>query len=165
MRYRWWMATLALVITLPAAAQIYRCQIDGTTAFSDRPCGPDSRPHSAGADISFVTPADNLSALGEAARAFIRQRRERQNDRASNFRPPGIVAIAPTAPARKTVYVPWPIHGHHRSDGHRDRPAVTPPRPAAPERYSPLNGPILGTRRDIWLFEDRSSGNPGDGRR
>lgn len=158
MRYRVLVVALALLVTLPAAAEVYRCDIDGVVAFSDRPCGPDARRHSGGAGISFVTPDENLSALAEAARTFIRARRARLARRTRPAVPSSPRPGISPRPALQTVYLPWPVHGPagpHRPGG--DGPG-TPPEPADRDRYSPLDGPILGTRRDIWLFNDAPPG-------
>ncbi len=152
-------AAAALLLTLPLAAEIYRCDIDGTATFSDRPCGPDSTPHSGGRGVSFIEPDENLPALAEAARAFIRERREQMAQRRTARKhapsPPG-----PSRQARvETVYLPW-IAGNVRYSGHGRQRRVPRREPGASERpvvagndrYSPLNGPILGTRRNSAAF-------------
>lgn len=143
---------VALLFALPVGAQIYRCEADGVIAFSDRPCGPDPSVYSQAAGISFVTPDENLPAIAEATQAFIRARREqlaRENESERRSQP------APTpVPAQQTihtVFLPWlhpglPQHRHRR--GHDRLDDTEPPVVADNDRYSPLNGPILGTRRD-----------------
>lgn len=167
MSYRSLAAITALLFALPAAAQIYRCETDGVAAFSDRPCGPDAIQHSGGYGVSFVTPDENLPALAESARAFIRKRRERLA-RERRPAPPYRAQSAAGQPATRTVYVPWPVIDRKRHGGHRrDRQPLPSPAPGRGEdkgAFSPLSGPILGTRRDLWLFDDAPQRHAGENR-
>lgn len=138
-------ALAALMLALPAGAQIYRCEAAGSVVFSDRPCGPDARAHQPSSAVSYIEPDENLPAQAEAARVFIEQRRERLAQRSHTNRR-GPLAPAKEALAPETVYLPWPArHGHHPVR----HPRASHPGAArsASERYSALNGPILGTRR------------------
>lgn len=160
MKIRLMLAIVTLLVSVPVPAQIYRCQADGVVAFSDRPCGPDSAQYTSRNGVSFIQPDENLPALAEAAQAFIRERRERLARRERPERPtrtPG-----PAAPARaETVYIPWPVSRHSRHERHFEQPSG-PPEIADSNRYSALSGPILGTRRDSWLFDPaRRSGTEG----
>jgi hypothetical protein len=38
-----WLCGLALLMSLPLQADIFRCQINGSTVFSDQPCADDAR--------------------------------------------------------------------------------------------------------------------------
>ncbi|WP_376690949.1 DUF4124 domain-containing protein [Wenzhouxiangella sp. EGI_FJ10409] len=152
MKYQVTLAIITLLIAVDASAQIYRCEADGVVAFSDRPCGPDSAPHSSGDGVSFIAPDENLPALAEAARVFIRERRERlaRRARAEQQTP----TPRQTAPEKaQTVYVPWPVSRHRTDKGRLKRPDGPPPNIADNDRYSPLSGPMLGTRRDGWRYE------------
>lgn len=163
MNYRFMMTSIALLATASASAQIYRCEVDGVVAFSDRPCGPDSAPYLSTSGVSFVTPDENLPALAEAAQEFIRQRREQLARRARAERPPSALSPATPAASPQAVYVPWPVSRHTRHPRPHPGKAGPPPVIAGNDRYSPLNGPILGTRRDSWPFEPASP--PNDDRR
>jgi len=156
--------TLALMLALPAGAQVYRCEVDGVVSFSDRPCGPDSALYTDGGGVSYVTPDENLPALAEAAQEFIRERRERIARRhAALLTAPD---PGPTVERRvETIYVPWaapPATGHrwHRPRGKHDqetrRPVI-----AGNDRYSPLNGPILGTQPETSMFTGRNGRRDG----
>lgn len=160
MKFRFMLTIVTLLVAIPASAQIYRCQADGVVAFSDRPCGPDSARHRSGGGVSFITPDENLPALAAAAQAFIRERRERLARRERSQRPTR--PPAPTAPAdAQTVYIPWPVSRHSRHE-RRFEQRNGAPDIAGSDRYSPLSGPILGTRRDSWLFDPaRRSGTQG----
>lgn len=154
-------AAVLLPLALPCAAEVYRCEIDGVTTFSDRPCGESATRHVGGKGISFVTPDENLPALAEAAQAFIKERRERLARR--NERPEAPPQASTQAPRERveTVYFPWPSRDMFDAD-RRQTPdqrvgnGVRPPNPAQ-ERYSPLNGPILGTSPDSAAFERRNA--------
>lgn len=151
------LAAVALIMTLPATAEIYRCDIDGIATFSDRPCGPDSTPHAGGRGVSFIQPDENLPALAEAARAFIRERREQMAQRRTVRQHTESSAGVSTDPRVETAYLPWASAGlpHGRQWRTPRRGQVESKRPviAGKDRYSPLNGPILGTRHDSAAFE------------
>lgn len=154
-------AAALLSLALPCGAEVYRCEIDGVTTFSDRPCGERSTRHAESGNVSFIAPDENLPALGEAAQAFIRQRREQL---ARRNQPPEASPTDPGQAPRKrveTVYVPWPSSGPFDALGGQrvDQRVGNGKRPSNPgqERYSPLNGPILGTRRDSAAFERRNN--------
>jgi hypothetical protein len=157
--------TLALMLALPAGAQVYRCEVDGVVSFSDRPCGPDSALYTDGGGVSYVTPDESLPALAEAAQEFIRERRERITRRDAARRK------APADPAStverrvETIYVPWatpPATGHrwHRPRGKHDREPRGPVI-AGNDRYSPLHGPLMGTQPETSMFTDRNGRRDG----
>lgn len=158
MKIRFMLTIATLLVAVEAPAQIYRCQADGIVAFSDRPCGPDAAHYTSGKGVSFIQPDEGLPALAAAAQDFIRERRERLARRERHeppMRTPGTAAPANT----DTVYVPWPVSRHSRHEWRHDRRTGPPPDIAGNDRYSPLSGPILGTRRDSWLFESQRRGN------
>jgi hypothetical protein len=147
-------AALAL-IALPVAGQIYRCEVDGTVTFSDQPCGPESTLHAGGAGISFVPPDDSLPELAEAARKFLEERR-RKLARQRDERKRHSASPASTGPGLvEQAFVPWPVHSRTGPRKDRNHGPVSPPRIADNERYSPLNGPILGTRPSSAAFGQR----------
>lgn len=160
MRIRCTMATAALLFALPLYAQIYRCESGGTVAFSDRPCGPDSALHTPRGKVSYVAPDENLPAIAEATQAFLRERRARAAQRRAARQADSSPAPGSTHTTVETVFLPWPSPSarHHRHlwdrTRHGDDPA--PPVIAGNDRYSPLNGPILGTRRNSAAFNKRS---------
>ncbi|MDZ7789801.1 MAG: hypothetical protein U5L08_04760 [Xanthomonadales bacterium] len=151
------LAAAALMLTLPVAAEIYRCDIDGTATFSDRPCGPDSTPHSGGRGVSFIQPDENLPALAEAARTFIRERREQMAQRRPPRQHADSSASVSTHPRVETILLPWTStgvpHGRPWRIPRQGQGKSEPPVIADNDRYSPLNGPILGTRHDSAAFE------------
>jgi len=160
MKERCMMATFALLFALPVNAQIYRCEVDGTIEFSDRPCSPDAAAYTQARGVSFVTPDENLPAIRQAAQAFIRERRERMAQSRAARQPPAPRRAEAAGTRTETVFVPWPsVHSrHHRKPPHRARPdhGNAPPAIAGNDRYSPLNGPILGTRPESAVFDPRS---------
>lgn len=134
---------LLLCSAVSAEPEVYQCETDGVRVFSDRPCGPDASVHSAGPWISYIEPDENLPAQAEAARAFIERRRQRLARRGESSRSAPATS-APHVDPRSPVYgLPWSTGTHHR---HPDW-SETPSPPSRAQRYSPLNGPILGTRR------------------
>lgn len=151
------------LFALPAAAQIYRCETDGIVTFSDRPCGSNQTLHADAGGVSFVTPDENLPAIAEAAQAFIRERRERLSQRRRERGQSVSPAAEPSNERVEKVYVPWPTLGsiEDRNAGQRNRRNNEDAWPGnfRDDRYSPLNGPILGTRADSAAFQrrDRSS--------
>lgn len=160
MKHRIMLSAFSLLFTLPAAAEIYRCETDGVVAFSDRPCGSNQTLHDGGGGVSFIPPDENLPALAEAAQAFIRERRERIANRGLP-RPSSEASPPQSSRARaETVYVPWPALApvDDRDSGDRGRRDNVDNRPGNPgnDRYSPLNGPILGTRPDSAAFDRRN---------
>lgn len=163
MQHRIMISAICVLLALPAAAEVYRCETDGVIAFSDRPCGSNQTLHAGGKGISFVVPDESLPAIGEAAQAFIRERRERIANR--SLPRPSSEAPFPPQPfdgRAETVYVPWPALApvDDRNFGNRDRRDNVDTRPGNPgnDRYSPLNGPILGTRPNSAAFERRDRG-------
>lgn len=158
--------TLALVLALPLGAEVYRCEVDGVASFSDRPCGPDSALYTDAGAVSYIAPDENLPALAEAAQAFIRKRRERIARR-NTVQPAPQAQPGAVERQVETVLVPWmasSAHGYRwhrkpgRNPGNFDRPTI-----AGNNRYSPLNGPILGTRPESAAFAGKNA--PRDGRR
>lgn len=137
-----------LLLISPAAvadARIYRCESGGVTEFSDRPCSEGARAFEA-EPVSVVVPDEGLPALAEANRRFIEERRRRlAEDRRARQRAPAPPTIEVHPASRQTVFVPWVLPDHRRVD-RRVGPASPPA--GFEQRYSPLNGPILGTRRD-----------------
>jgi hypothetical protein len=153
-----------LLLAFPAAAQVYRCDSDGVPTFSDRPCHPDAVEYQPEGGLSFIVPDAALPELAESAQAFIRQRREELAERRRPPTPPPRAATQPPAPT-STVLVPWPVYPYH---GHRPKPHGPPapsPRPPSDSRYSALNGPILGTRRDGRTLYAEDRNHRGDRRR
>jgi len=130
----------AMLLSATVSADIYQCDLDGTRVFSDRPCGDDARRYETTAAISYIPPDETLPVLAESARRFIAQRRARQS------RPPSPRSRAPVASLEQAgpLYLaPWARWRNHG----RPHPApVAPDMAPPPQRYSPLNGPILGTR-------------------
>lgn len=154
------LSAVSLLLTLPAAAEIYRCETDGVVAFSDRPCGSNQTLHDGGAGVSFVPPDENLPALAEAAQVFIRERRERIAKRGLPRPSSEASPLRPSEARAETVYIPWPALApvDDRDSGNRGRRDNVDTRPANPgnDRYSPLNGPILGTRPNSAAFDRRN---------
>ncbi|RFF28630.1 MULTISPECIES: DUF4124 domain-containing protein [unclassified Wenzhouxiangella] len=160
MKHRIMIPAAFVLFALPAAAQIYRCESDGVVAFSDRPCGSNQTLHADGQGVSFVTPDENLSALAEATQAFLRERRERLARRERKRRPSAPPSARTANDQVEKVYVPWPIPQDidDRLSDQRNRRNEQDARPGNPgnDRYSPLNGPILGTRPNSAAFEARN---------
>ncbi|NBB91561.1 MAG: DUF4124 domain-containing protein [Gammaproteobacteria bacterium] len=136
---------LLLISTSAVAdARIYRCESGGVIEFSDRPCSEGARAFEA-EPVSVVVPDEGLPALAEANRRFIEERRRRlAEDRRRRPSAPSPTPIEIHPPPQQTVFIPWVLPDHERI--HRVEPG-TPPE-GFEQRYSPLNGPILGTRRD-----------------
>lgn len=67
---------LAALSPLTAAAQIYRCNVDGKTVFMDRPCAGDSTPHQVQPAAGAFDPEAGAAAQARAQRdrAAIEQR-------------------------------------------------------------------------------------------
>ena len=138
-------ALAALLCAAPAPAEIYRCETEQAVEFSDRPCGQGTIHDPDRVSLSFVAPDEHLPELAAAARAFIADRRKALESGGTRpdaqARAPGYPATEPAAVAAPWA-VPWPIPpGRHRRAF--ENPGASPP--PGPERYSPLNGPILGT--------------------
>jgi hypothetical protein len=129
-----------LLLAAPIHAQIYQCDRNGSRVFSDRPCGEDTRLFESRPALSFVPPDETLPAQAESARQFIAERRERLRRRPKASAPDSAAALVQSP----SVHIaPWRYHrSHDRYRPGSAEPAVTP----RPQRYSPLNGPILGTR-------------------
>lgn len=140
----------ALLVTTalaaPAAAgEIYRCDEEGVTVFSDTPCSEDAEVHVSGNHLSIVTPPD-LSAVAEQNRDWIQRQQERmdQRDQARDSQPqasrPPARAHWPAVPV--FGYVPPWERRHHSDDDreHRDR------REETEERFSALSGRQPGAR-------------------
>lgn len=153
-------ATLLLGASV-GAEDVYRCDVDGVETFSDRPCGPDAHRHDEQGGISFIEPDENLPALAEAAQSFIRERRERlaRRHRRTATTPPA--PVASSSAERDTIFVPWPVRPHRGKDRGRRPHRSPPPVVADNDRYSPLNGPILGTRREAAPFDPRLGARTG----
>lgn len=135
---------LLISSTADADDRIYRCESDNVIEFSDRPCSERASAFEA-QPVSVVVPDEGLPALAEANRRFIEQRRRRlvESRRERRITPtPTSVEVRP-AP-RQTVFLPWVLPDHHRVEPIES----APPPERFQQRYSPLNGPILGTRRD-----------------
>ena len=54
---------LLMLATLPAAADVYRCMVDGKTVFTDRPCDSQAAPHAL--QPSTVVAPDNNKGLAK----------------------------------------------------------------------------------------------------
>lgn len=149
--------TIATVVllSLPAAAQIYRCEVDNVAVFSDQPCGPDSAVYEDGEGISFVTPDESLPELAAAARQFVEKRREKLARRKAERQRSSPPMTSTAAPVQQ-VFVPWPVRAgrasHKRTEPDWKNPERRRPGIADNNRYSPLNGPILGTSSNSAAF-------------
>lgn len=151
---------IMVLVALPASAEVFRCEIDGTIVFSDTACQPDARPYTSQAGISVISRPVDLDQTSERNREFIDQRLERQAEtrkaRAEQVRaaqqaqahqsgpPPHAAARGSAAPI---IYVPY--RAPHRSDHGqhaRHRPAAQAPAEQE-RRFSALSGPFPGTRR------------------
>lgn len=139
-------ALLVLALALPswADAEVYRCEHQGVVEFSDRPCDDQAVIHEL-PSISVVVPDPDLPQLAASSRAFIDARRAslaERKPRQPTPMPPQAVVGPHNEP--QTVFVPWPVL-HRQRAGARPRGIE---RTWPTQRYSPLHGPILGTRRD-----------------
>jgi len=156
MHQRKMMLAATLLLSMPVAAQIYRCEIDGVVTFSDRPCGVDSSVYAGASGVSFVVPDENLPAMAEAARAFIDQRRTELARTRNPVRPSPEARAVERGQMGHKLFLLWPspAHGYlYPSKRGRPEPSRAAPLVADNDRYSPLNGPILGTRRGSAAFD------------
>lgn len=141
-----------LVLMLPAEAQVYRCETEGNVEFSDRPCADDAREYQPVHGISVIEPTADFDRIAEQNKAFINERRERQEvmrqARAERAREsataPPVVQYVQEQPVTRVLYIPEPRESSRRQRG-------TPPDSRSQEReqrpYSALSGPFPGTRR------------------
>ncbi|MCK2095620.1 DUF4124 domain-containing protein [Thauera aromatica] len=71
-------AVLALLISVPVAqAQVYKCQIDGSTTFSDMPCGNDAREIDVTPATGSYNPAEGWRRAADVRQLRLRQELER----------------------------------------------------------------------------------------
>ncbi len=153
---------ILMMVALPASAEVFRCEIDGTIVFSDTACQPDAQPYTSSAGISVISPPVDREKTAERNREFIAQRLERQAEarqaraeaaraaRAREDQPPGPPAHAAAGrTAAPVVYVPYHAPGPRRPDrGPHHRPSKPESEPVErTRRFSALSGPFPGTRR------------------
>lgn len=136
---------LVAVLTAPVAAgEIYRCDGEGVTEFSDTPCHEDAEVHVSGNHLSIVTPPD-LSAVAEQNRAWIQRQQERMDQRA---RQRDARRNQPPAPPARTQWPAVPVFGFFPHQGRhppRDR-GREERREETEERFSALSGRQPGAR-------------------
>lgn len=142
-------AWMLLGLCSPVLGEVYRCEADGVIEFSDRPCNSEAVRHKIVRGISLVPADEDLASIAEANRRYIEALRERRATRrqaaaaASRADESAEIGQQPVP----TILIPFrhPRHG-------RPNPGAEPTPVKAPDqRYSALNGPILGTRnRERW---------------
>ncbi len=152
------LAALCLLTSAAAADSVYRCEIEGVTVFSDRPCADHAELMVPTGSLSVVSAPENLDQIAAANRTFIDQRLARQAElerervRADQTQP------QPPTPAQPPRPVLWPgLVDRPRGDrGPRRPPGAGRPERSAPEpqtreewppEYSALSGRLPGTRR------------------
>jgi hypothetical protein len=148
---------ILIMAALPASAEVFRCEIDGTIVFSDTACQPDAQPYTSQAGISVISRPADLEQTAERNREFIARRLERQVEirqaRAEQARAEAIRASSPPGPpahaASRVMYVPYHVPAPRREGrGHHRRHAQDQTEPAQrQQRFSALSGPFPGTRR------------------
>ncbi len=153
---------ILMVVAMPVAAEVFRCEIDGTIVFSDTACQPDAQRYTSSAGISVISSPVDREHTAELNREFIAQRLERQAEvrqaraeaaRAAPARqghPPGPPSYAAAGrAAAPVIYVPYHAPGPRRPDhGPHRRPSKPDAEPAErTRRFSALSGPFPGTRR------------------
>ncbi len=129
------------------ASPIYRCEIDGTVVFSDRPCSEDAKVHDSENLMSIVPPAGDIDQVAAANRAFIDQRRaeqatDRENRAAARRRAEAEAERAEVrqiGPVLPWLGIPVPV----------EPDVPEPPRESRDrdQNFSALSGPLPGTRR------------------
>lgn len=67
---------LAVSPASQAATDVYRCNDDGTTVFSDVPCAENAELHRLSSGISVVAASGDLPQVAERNRAFLDKRQE-----------------------------------------------------------------------------------------
>jgi hypothetical protein len=70
-------ACLTFAAIATADAPIYRCEVDGVLTFSDRPCGPESRPYSPDETLVSTYDAPPRASATTSARKPPRERPRR----------------------------------------------------------------------------------------
>ncbi|MGY6555051.1 MAG: DUF4124 domain-containing protein [Wenzhouxiangella sp.] len=140
---------LALGLSAPALAQVYRCvDEDGTLIFSDRPCGAQAEVHESKSNFSVVPGAEDYEQRLAEDRAWIdRQREQRQSQRREHAAAAAWTATVDPAPAPAPQLVQWvPFWTPHPAPPHRPRPPHSRPERGEPG-FSALSGRQLGSSR------------------
>ena len=157
-----------LLLSLPVAAEIYRCEIDDVIVFSDRPCQPSAQPYQSGRSLSISGSAEDLAETKARNQAWLESEAQRREARRA-----AIVAARPTSVAPEPVPAARPIIGPgfgdwgfpylepHADPGQRAREAAQrrpgergprdrelPDAASARDRFSALGGRQPGARRD-----------------
>lgn len=70
-----------LLVSLPLAAEIYRCEVEGVIVFSDRPCQASAQPYQAGRSISISGSAEDLAESQALNQAWLESEAQRREDR------------------------------------------------------------------------------------
>lgn len=147
-------AWMLLGLCSPVLGEVYRCEADGVIEFSDRPCNSEAVRHKLERGISLVPADEDLARIAEANRRYIEALRERRASRrqaATAASRAGDSAEIGQLPVR-TVLIPFRDHRHGRPTPDTEPTPVKNP----DQRYSALNGPILGTRnRERWEPSNR----------
>jgi hypothetical protein len=152
---------LLLLLSLPAAAEIYRCEVEGVVVFTDRPCHADAQPYRAKPGLSVVSAPDNLAEVAEQNRAWLAAEQQRQDQqraaraaRAASSAAARKPATTPRGPAQGSGHPvfalpyfapPLPPQADRRLHAQRQGPAREE---AADARFSALGGRQPGSRRD-----------------
>lgn len=141
-----------LVASVTAQAQIYRCEIDGTTVFSDTPCSIDAVAYASAATVSVIPSAGDLDRTEAANQAFIQARLDRQaaerETRLRRAERSQAAAVAPAPAANRVIILPQvaqaPGHGRYRP---HPRHRAGEEEATRQQRFSALSGPWPGSRR------------------
>lgn len=160
-----------LLISLPLAADVYRCEIDDVTVFSDQPCQANARPYQSGQTLSISGSAEGLAETAARNQAWLRNEAQRRQERQAAVADRAAVAGSRPPPSQRPVSspsYPWglpylaaPPHDSPRRQGSRERQAdMQRPRQAGPRdgaaaqetqrqsRFSALSGRQPGSRRE-----------------
>jgi hypothetical protein len=144
---------LSLLASPTAGAEtIYRCdKTDGSTVFSDHPCGQSQRPYEPRQRLSIVSAAPDLNTRISRNQAFIERRRariERQTPRGPAQQPRPNESIQSGGDQRLVVLPGWWTGFPPRADHHRvGRSSGTHDSGSDDVRFSALGGPFPGTIR------------------
>jgi hypothetical protein len=80
-QFNGWVAGLLLLSGSAASAEIYRCEVDEVTVFSDRPCQAEATPYQPGSSLSVVTVAEDMGQTIERNQAWLDAEAARQQAR------------------------------------------------------------------------------------